>query len=628
MLDSKNLMLDLGRTPKSDKAGSVDQSNEASRENLGQFAQVFGDAAANLKAAKSGKDLPLSVDSPDIAATDASIASAESLFFSRTLKGGTELIVGGAEPSDEGLIAFARSQGMDPQALGLLTPANDDTGALSRPAALDLPQQLTGDNALSQEPGLDYQAPSLVAPQASATILPSPESLSGKALMAHAGDVNVLTAAAIEAGPATQEPAKAGFQAAIPSEKFLTDGRRLVAAHQGPVMADGEAAKVPASTQAGLQAAFPSENYFADRQRLAAAHQGLVVADGEAAKVPANTQAGLQAAIPSEKFLADRQRLAAAHQGPVVADGEAAKVPVNVQSGQIQNLQATALRQPREGLPNGRSPDIGIVKKNLHIKAETPLSNGKLAAADVQTIGAQVSQPEAGKMTVGRKVAEAFVKMHANRQHLPPTKLDAISLVDSKGTTVSAVISATAAPIAAAAVFVEGNVSNAAANTSPSAELASEPSEEDSARDVMRRQDDYTQMSRQLAEALGKRLTAQIQQGSWRVEMDLHPRSLGRVEVQLEMKNGELEAHFVAANATTRDLINEGMPRLREAFQEYGTETAYVDVGLANQGGSDGKSTASENGAGAVSAEQSADTEGESGSTSFNNLDDGLDILV
>ena len=628
MLDSKNLLLDLGRTPKSDKAGSVDQSNEASRENLGQFAQVFGDAAANLKAAKSGKDLPLSADSPDIAATDASIASAESLFFSRTLKGGTELIVGGAEPSDEGLIAFARSQGMDPQALGLLTPANDDTGALSRPAALDLPQQLTGDNALSQEPGLDYQAPSLVAPQASATILPSPESLSGKALMAHAGDVNVLTAAAIEAGPATQEPAKAGFQAAIPSEKFLTDGRRLVAAHQGPVMADGEAAKVPASTQAGLQAAFPSENYFADRQRLAAAHQGLVVADGEAAKVPANTQAGLQAAIPSEKFLADRQRLAAAHQGPVVADGEAAKVPVNVQSGQIQNLQATALRQPREGLPNGRSPDIGIVKKNLHIKAETPLSNGKLAAADVQTIGAQVSQPEAGKMTVGRKVAEAFVKMHANRQHLPPTKLDAISLVDSKGTTVSAVISATAAPIAAAAVFVEGNVSNAAANTSPSAELASEPSEEDSARDVMRRQDDYTQMSRQLAAALGKRLTAQIQQGSWRVEMDLHPRSLGRVEVQLEMKNGELEAHFVAANATTRDLINEGMPRLREAFQEYGTETAYVDVGLANQGGSDGKSTASENDAGAVSAEQSADTEGESGSTSFNNLDDGLDILV
>ena len=587
MLDSKNLLLDLGRTPKSDKAGSVDQSNEASRENLGQFAQVFGDAAANLKAAKSGKDLPLSADSPDIAATDASIASAESLFFSRTLKGGTELIVGGAEPSDEGLIAFARSQGMDPQALGLLTPANDDTGAFSRPAALDLPQQLTGDNALSQEPGLDYQAPSLVAPQASATILPSPESLSGKALMAHAGDVNVLTAAAIEAGPATREPAKAGFQAAIPSEKLLTD-----------------------------------------RQRLAAAHQGLVVADGEAAKVPVNTQAGLQAAIPSEKFLADRQRLAAAHQGPVVADGEAAKVPVNVQSGQIQNLQATALRQPREGLPTGRSPDIGIVKKNLHTKAEMPLSNGKLAAADMQTIGAQVSQPETGKMTVGRKVAEAFVKMHANRQHLPPTKLDAISLVDSKGTTVSAVIPPTAAPIAAAAVFVEGNVSNAAANTSPSAELASEPSEEDSARDVMRRQDDYTQMSRQLAEALGKRLTAQIQQGSWRVEMDLHPRSLGRVEVQLEMKNGELEAHFVAANATTRDLINEGMPRLREAFQEYGTETAYVDVGLANQGGSDGKSTASENGAGAVSAEQSADTEGESGSTKFNNLDDGLDILV
>ena len=591
MLDSKNLILDLGRAPKSDMASPTGQSNESLRGNPGQFSQVFGDAAANLKAAKSGNELPVSADSSVDVTAASSIASAEALFFSRTLKGGTELIIGGAEPSDEGLVAFARSQGMDPQALGLLAPANDDTAVPSQPVALDMPQQLTGDSAVSQEPGLGFQAPSLVAQQASVTIHPSSESLSGKALMADAGNADVLKAAAIEVGLASSELTKAGL------------------ATQGSDNA--ELPKAGSATQEPANAQLPKAGS----------------ATQELAKVE------FQTAIPSEKFLADRQRLAFAHQSPVMADGEAPKVPANAQAGLMQNLQASGQRQPREGLPSGRSPDIDIVKKNLHIKAETPLSNGKLAAVDAQTIGAKIGQPETGKMTVGRKVAEAFVKMHADRQHLPPTKLDAINLVDSKGATVSAVMPATAAPIAAAsiapaAVFVEGNVSNPAANTSLSAELASEPSEEDSARDVMRRQDDYTQMSRQLAEALGKRLTAQIQQGSWRVEMDLHPRSLGRVEVQLEMKNGELEAHFVAANATTRDLINEGMPRLREAFQEYGTETAYVDVGLANQGGSDGKSTASENGAGAVSAEQSADTEGESGSTSFNNLDDGLDILV
>lgn len=141
------------------------------------------------------------------------------------------------------------------------------------------------------------------------------------------------------------------------------------------------------------------------------------------------------------------------------------------------------------------------------------------------------------------------------------------------------------------------------------------------------------QLSRQLADALGKRLTAQIQQGSWRVEMDLHPKTLGRIEVQLEMKNGEIEARFLTANAATRDLINEGMPRLREAFQEHGTETAYVDVGTANQGFSDGKSTASEDADKGASDRLTAASDDIDGATENRHAglasdEDGLNILV
>ena len=35
------------------------------------------------------------------------------------------------------------------------------------------------------------------------------------------------------------------------------------------------------------------------------------------------------------------------------------------------------------------------------------------------------------------------------------------------------------------------------------------------------------------------------------MELDLHPKSLGRIEIQLEMKNGELEAYFNASKAIT-----------------------------------------------------------------------------
>ena len=109
--------------------------------------------------------------------------------------------------------------------------------------------------------------------------------------------------------------------------------------------------------------------------------------------------------------------------------------------------------------------------------------------------------------------------------------------------------------------------------------------------ETLRRQDQYLDLSRRLTDALGQRLTAQISRGSWHVEMELHPRTLGRIEIQLEMKNGELEAHFNASRAATRDLIQEGLPRLRAELEQHGTESAYVGVGQQNNGKSDGKPT-------------------------------------
>ena len=142
----------------------------------------------------------------------------------------------------------------------------------------------------------------------------------------------------------------------------------------------------------------------------------------------------------------------------------------------------------------------------------------------------------------------------------------------------------------------------------------------------LQKQEEHTEMSRRLAEALGQRLTAQIARGAWRVEMDLHPKSLGRIEIQLEMKNGELEANFVAVNAATRELLNESMPKLRLALEEHGMETAYIGLGQGNQGNSDGKSTGQNNPE--SSAERRGVTDTEPGEIIRQLSNEGLDVLV
>jgi hypothetical protein len=145
--------------------------------------------------------------------------------------------------------------------------------------------------------------------------------------------------------------------------------------------------------------------------------------------------------------------------------------------------------------------------------------------------------------------------------------------------------------------------------------------------DILRRQDQYTDLSRRLTDALGRRLSAQIARGTWQVEMELHPRSLGRIEIQLEMKNGELEAQFNASKAATRELIQEGLPRLRAELEQHGTDSAYVGVGQQNQDKPDGKPTGSDQPHNTLDSENE-DQEIQS-LTGLNNEDkQGLDIQV
>ena len=558
MLDSKNILLDIAKPSTLRPAASAEQVQNNAADSPEPFLALMSDAVAKLKAAKSGNTVPLAEPSK----VPTGEAGPETLMSSRTLKGGTALIVGGAEPTDEGLIAFAQAQGMDPMALGL---------------------QVGKTNSLMQGSGAVH-IPAPIGPRSS----PNPEH---------------------------QNLAKTQPKLALQTGKFISD-QQLMQPEQISAAASGKALGVEQLSVEQLSVEKLSvEKLSVEKlsvEKLSVEQQSVEQQSVEKLSVEQ---------LSVEQLSVEQGKLSGAQSG-----GDKNSLGGSSLAG--NSLDKNSLGKNSLGKNSLGKNSLG--KNSLDIKPNSILSGAKLALeSEVPKTQSQVA-----KLIIEPKIAQGFKQQAREGLNVSPTKLDAINLDQSKALALSSSgVTPGAAPLAAAPIVVEGQTAGPAAlNSATTANITGELSADSGAdqlkQDLLRRQDDFMQFSRQLTDALGKRLTAQIQRGSWHVEMELHPRSLGRVEVQLEMKNGELEARFITANATTRDLINEGMPRLREAFQEHGTETAYKNLGEANQGAPDGKSTASDRAAEALNERSSSEIETDSPIANQSITANGLNVLV
>ena len=130
---------------------------------------------------------------------------------------------------------------------------------------------------------------------------------------------------------------------------------------------------------------------------------------------------------------------------------------------------------------------------------------------------------------------------------------------------------------------------------------------------------------RQLSEALGQRLAANIAAGHYRLTFNVHPRELGAIDVVMEMRDGRLDAQINTSNAVTRELLGDSLPRLRDALQQSGVNLAQLQVGSDTQQGQSQDREASANSAGAQTQDEMslADAGME---TVSENLELGLDL--
>ncbi|WP_146147330.1 flagellar hook-length control protein FliK, partial [Photobacterium aphoticum] len=104
---------------------------------------------------------------------------------------------------------------------------------------------------------------------------------------------------------------------------------------------------------------------------------------------------------------------------------------------------------------------------------------------------------------------------------------------------------------------------------------------------------------------LADRLQMMMSKNLKHVDIRLDPPELGRLQIKLSINNDQASVQFTAANAQTRELIEQALPRLRELLSQQGVQLAQSSVqqessrqfaGQQSQPGQDGQGNGSHNG--------------------------------
>jgi flagellar hook-length control protein FliK len=109
--------------------------------------------------------------------------------------------------------------------------------------------------------------------------------------------------------------------------------------------------------------------------------------------------------------------------------------------------------------------------------------------------------------------------------------------------------------------------------------------------DTQARSENIQNLAEKMGQAVGQRILSEMEKGQWHLKLQLRPATLGHIEVEMRMRSGEFDAVFTAPNGITRELLQDGMSKLRETLSQMGMDVANIQVGGGQTGQSGGDST-------------------------------------
>lgn len=231
-------------------------------------------------------------------------------------------------------------------------------------------------------------------------------------------------------------------------------------------------------------------------------------------------------------------------------------------------------------------------------KTPLPHAQGGTEGAENTEIQIQlVREPTPAAVWILRNAANAQAATRRMETHAPShSELDltadaSAELVDSLMASSADSVEASAGPAPmASATHPSGIDSRRQDGASSNASTTDSSAPSDTARaPSSQRSENIQNLAEKMGQAVGQRILSEIEKGQWHLKLQLRPATLGHIEVEMRMLSGELDAVFSSPQALTRELLQEGMSKLKDTLNQMGMDVASMQVGdgQTRQGGGD-----------------------------------------
>ena len=255
---------------------------------------------------------------------------------------------------------------------------------------------------------------------------------------------------------------------------------------------------------------------------------------------------------------------------------QAANQPVNQAANQVVSQQAAAQEI---------TDDVVIRVRQTGAEAVTNATANNAAAVSAQDFFRQrgIQAATAGSAAPVNPSQMAETAAGESLLRMPDALLQKLDLVGQPAqATTSVTPEALAAPTTGAsfksmAQFNSITAGQAAPSTVATAEV---PVAEGGSRlqSLLQGDNPAQQAARNMQTQIGQQLQRMVRDGQWQANINLNPARLGQIKINMTMEDGVLTTQLLSANQGVRELLEGGMPRLRELLEESGLQLGQVDV--------------------------------------------------
>ncbi|MTI63785.1 flagellar hook-length control protein FliK [Methylophaga sp.] len=386
----------------------------------------------------------------------------------------------------------------------------------------------------------------------------------------------------IEQGQAANNRAKSDKNQAAKSvdneQNVAADGNKLPAEDDSNSVSEAQSdsethAESDAEQQAGNHSESAAEPKEVDQATDSSAadnsgQETVVVAPGQAADSAKNTDVSnkkadkpVRAQVSVSQQAVDNAKTTSVEMTAKAHPKQTEAVTADTVPSNTKATQQTAAKTISESIEklNGEeqqraqkaTPNLAAALKQLsEDNAEPP----KIRADILDALQRQQNKPEVTVNLRNLMAAQAQQSEAKPAVTLPPILTDR-GAADTAGTALT--------PTSLTGLVSTQSGTNASAISQPTLSLPVQPNMQNPA----------------WSQVMSSRVVWMAKEGVQQAELRMNPANLGPVEVRLHVQNDQASVTFLAQQGTTREALEQALPRLRESFAESGLQLANAEVG-------------------------------------------------